>query len=120
MVVLARGLICGGGMGGNGRWAVGGIRWGGRFLGGRLGAPYTPGCARLVWLVGVSGDLVCFPAVSGTSAVGGVKKAGLRVKLLDIMVAALLERRLLLVRVLGAEVRRIGKSLPESEPLLLD
>ena len=47
---------------------------------------------------------------------GGVKKAGLRVKLLGITVAALLERRLLLVRVLGAEVRRIGRSLLESEP----
>ena len=102
-----------GGMGGNDCWAVGGIRWGGMFLGGCLGALYTPGCMRLVWLVGVSGDLMYFPAVSGTLAVGGVKKAGLRVGLLGIMVAALLKRRLLLVRVLGAKVRCIGKGLTE-------
>ena len=65
----------------------------------------------------MSGNLASFPVPSGVSAAGGVKKAGLRAKLLGIAVAALLERRLLPpVRVLGADVRRIGNSIPESEP----
>ena len=106
-------------MDGKGRWAVSWVRWGGMFLSGCFGAPCTPwGCAQLVWLVGVSGDFVYLPVVSGVSAVGGVKNAGLRAKpeVLGNTVAALLERRLLPVRVLGADTRRIGRSLPDSEP----
>ena len=106
-------------MDGKSRWAVSWVRWGGMFLSGRFGAPCTLwGCAQLVWLVGVSGDFVYLPVVSGASAVGGVKNAGLRAKpeVLGNTVAMLLERRLLPVRVLGADMRRIGRSLPDSEP----
>jgi hypothetical protein len=72
-------------------------------------------------VVGVSGNLASLPVPSSASAGGGVKKAGLRAKVFGIMVAALLERRLLPpVRVLGADVRRIGNSIPESEPSSLD
>ena len=84
------------------------------FLSGHFSAPCTPwGCARLVWLVGVSGDFMYLPVVSGALAVGGVKNAGLRAKpeVLGNTVAALLKRRLLPVRVLGADTRRIGRSV---------
>ena len=93
------------------------------FLSGCFGAPCMPwGCAQLVWLVGVSGDFMYLPVVSGALAVGGVKNTGLRAKpeMLGNMVAALLKRRLLPVRVLEADMRCIGRSLPDSEPSLSD
>ena len=110
-------------MDGKGRWAVSWVRWGGMFLSGHFGALCTPwGCARLVWLVGMSGDFVYLPVVSGALAVGGVKNAGLRAKpeVLGNMVATLLEQRLLPVRVMGADTRRLGRSLLDSEPLSSD
>ena len=69
----------------------------------------------------MSGNLTSFLTPSSVSAACGVKKAGLRAKLLGVVVAMLLKRRLLPpVRVLDADMRHIGNSIPQSEPSSLD
>ena len=74
---------------GNGHRAGGWTRWGGIFLGGHFGT-----LCSCMWLVqGMSGDLRCPSSTSSVSAVGREKKVGLRAKVLDITVVALLEWR---------------------------
>lgn len=73
--------------------AEGWDKWGGIFLGGCFGALCMLwGCIWLMQLVkGVLGDLGRFLSTSSVSAGNEEKRAGLRKKVLDVMVVALLE-----------------------------